>query len=171
MRSANQFLGLSALGFAILGLAAFIAVFAWGMSSSQASDIPVPNLAKAVKGSKNVGSLEAIRRDHGRLLLNQREETLRQGIRGGDYSLKECVACHATKSPNIDGGKVRTIEPFCSQCHTYAAVSIDCFECHTNTAPPGPMTAVLPADHQIKALNSTLKNRKGEPVKEGEAPQ
>jgi hypothetical protein len=62
------------------------------------------------------------------LLKHQRDDTVRGGIRGAKYSLKDCVGCHA-------GAKTRSVAAapgdFCVSCHSYAAVTIDCFECHT----------------------------------------
>ena len=42
-------------------------------------------------------------------------------------SLKGCIDCHASSKT----GSVLGEEGFCSSCHAYAAVKIDCFECHT----------------------------------------
>ncbi|TXT35702.1 MAG: hypothetical protein FD135_4753 [Comamonadaceae bacterium] len=70
-----------------------------------------------------------MRRNHMKLLKHQRDDTLRGGVRTGKYSLKECVSCHAsqsTQSVNASAGD------FCQSCHTYAAVKIDCFECHAS---------------------------------------
>jgi hypothetical protein len=64
-----------------------------------------------------------------KLLKHQRDDTMHGGIRSGKYSLKECVACHASQtnqSVNAEAGN------FCQSCHVYAAVKIDCFECHAN---------------------------------------
>ena len=75
-----------------------------------------------------------MRRRHMDLLKHQRDDTLRAGVRNGNYSLKACIACHAsqkTQSVNAEAGN------FCQSCHAYAAVKIDCFECHTGTAPGG----------------------------------
>jgi hypothetical protein len=70
-----------------------------------------------------------MRRNHMKLLKHQRDDTMHGGIRTGKYSLKECVACHASQSNqsvNAEAGN------FCQSCHLYAAVKIDCFECHAN---------------------------------------
>ncbi len=93
-----------------------------------------PNPAKAFKGEQCVEPVDVMRREHMNMLKHQRDETLREGIRGNKYSLTECVECHATKSPEIAGGNIRTVKPFCAECHKFAAVKIDCFECHTGTA-------------------------------------
>ncbi|MDH3335365.1 MAG: hypothetical protein OEL50_01860, partial [Rhodospirillaceae bacterium] len=75
--------------------------------------------------------------------------TLREGIRGKKYSLNECIDCHATKSPDVAGGKIRTVKPFCAECHKFAAVKIDCFECHTGAASPAKSdgNATMPKQH------------------------
>jgi hypothetical protein len=123
----------------VLGLAA--AVVLWTMATASAADpskgggsVPLPHPAEAFKGEKCVEPNDVMRRQHMNYLKHQRDDTLRQGIRGEKYSLKECVDCHAVKSPDVMDGKVRTIQPFCKECHSYAAVTIDCFACHTGAA-------------------------------------
>jgi len=82
---------------------------------------------KIERGEACVAPTGEMRRDHMKLLLHQRDRTLRQGVRETRFSLKSCVDCHASR----ETGSVLGKEGFCSSCHTYAAVSIDCFECHT----------------------------------------
>jgi hypothetical protein len=51
---------------------------------------------------------------------------MHQGIRTKPHSLNECISCHAsqkTGSVTGDGG-------FCQSCHDYAAVKLDCWDCH-----------------------------------------
>ena len=79
------------------------------------------------KAGACVAPTEEMRRDHMRMLLHQRDRTVRQGIRESRFSLKNCVECHA----GHDTGSVLGTDGFCSSCHAYASVSIDCFECHT----------------------------------------
>ncbi len=74
-----------------------------------------------------------MRRNHMKYLLHHRVEALREGVRTKQFSLKECIDCHNAPSPK--DGKVASIESkdhFCNTCHTYAAVKIDCFECHSD---------------------------------------
>ncbi|MCR4378266.1 MAG: Hdr-like menaquinol oxidoreductase cytochrome c subunit [Rhodospirillales bacterium] len=149
MRSATKFLSLVVLGFAILtgGLA----------SPANAGEVPRPNPAKAFKGTECVEPVDVMRREHMNFLKHQRDETLREGIRGQKYSLNQCIDCHAVTSPDIMGGKVRTLKPFCAECHNYAAVSIDCFQCHTGAAVPGigQTTSPLPNGHPAVAVPAT----------------
>lgn len=73
---------------------------------------------------------DVMRRDHMKFILHQRDKTMHQGIRTDKYSLKNCVNCHANSKTNSVLGK----DGFCVSCHSYAAVSIDCFSCHASTA-------------------------------------
>lgn len=74
-----------------------------------------------------------MRRNHMKYLLHHRTEALREGVRTKQFSLKECIDCH--NAPSSKDGKVASIESkdhFCNTCHSYAAVKIDCFECHSD---------------------------------------
>ena len=82
---------------------------------------------KIERGEACVAPTGAMRRDHMKMLLQQRDRTLRQGLREPRFSLKNCVDCHASRATGSVLGK----DGFCSSCHTYASVSMDCFECHT----------------------------------------
>jgi hypothetical protein len=83
------------------------------------------------KGDACVAPTEEMRRNHMTMLLHQRDGTVRQGLREPRFSLKGCVDCHASRKTGSVLGK----EGFCSSCHLYASVSIDCFECHTPLRP------------------------------------
>jgi hypothetical protein len=76
-----------------------------------------------------VGDPEFMRRNHMKLLKHQRDDTLRSGIRTGKHSLKACIECHASSTT---GSVSEASSNFCQSCHDYAAVRIDCFECHAN---------------------------------------
>jgi len=81
------------------------------------------------KGGHCVAPPEWMRINHMKVLFKQRDETVHQGIRGGKYSLKNCVECHASLSDNSVIGRP---DSFCEGCHRYEAVKIDCFECHSS---------------------------------------
>jgi hypothetical protein len=120
----------------ILGIL-LLAVTVFVVSSAQAdqSKVPLPSPAKAFKGEQCVEPADVMRRNHMTYLNHQRDETVREGIRGKKYSLQQCINCHATVDPEVMGSKVRTLKPFCAECHSYAAVKIDCFACHNPTVP------------------------------------
>lgn len=96
-----------------------------------------PALPKA-KGGACVEEPAVMRRGHMDMLRHQRDDTLRQGVRGGPHSLKDCVSCHATTSAAGTPVPVTAEGQFCQSCHAYAAVAPDCFSCHA--AVPGGAT-------------------------------
>ena len=93
---------------------------------------------KIERGEACVAPVAEMRRDHMKMLLHQRDRTMRQGLREPRFSLKGCVDCHASQKT----GSVLGQEGFCSSCHEYAAVKIDCFECHSPS--PQKRTAARP---------------------------
>jgi hypothetical protein len=68
-----------------------------------------------------------MRRKHMDMLKHQRDKTVRQGERGAKVSLNGCIECHAGKE---SGAVTGSRQEFCESCHAYAAVKLDCFECH-----------------------------------------
>jgi hypothetical protein len=80
-------------------------------------------------GGQCVADPAFMRRNHPELLKHQRDDTLRGGVRQERASLKECISCHASKATH---SVTAAGTNFCQSCHTYAAVKIDCFECHAN---------------------------------------
>ncbi|MBT8419339.1 MAG: Hdr-like menaquinol oxidoreductase cytochrome c subunit [Gammaproteobacteria bacterium] len=88
------------------------------------------------KGDACVEATPVMRREHMDFLLKQRDETMRQGIRNGPYSLKGCIECHAQEDEQGQEIPVNASGQFCQECHQYVAVSIDCFQCHVATSEP-----------------------------------
>jgi len=126
-------------------------------ADAEQSGVPLPTLSKAVKGEQCVEPANIMRREHMNFLTHQRDETLREGIRGKKYSLQQCTECHATADPEIEEGKVRTLQPFCTQCHEYAAVKLDCFACHNPTLPLDKSSRILnKPDHEIATLQQMI---------------
>lgn len=101
-----------------------------------ASGVPLPVIPRG-QGETCVAQTGFMRRNHMTLLRHQRDETVRQGIRGNPYSLAECVACHAVTGPDAMPLTVASPQHFCRACHDYAAVSIDCFQCHASRPESG----------------------------------
>jgi hypothetical protein len=90
---------------------------------------PQPQL-DAARGGQCVLPPEQMRRQHMDLLKHQRKVTVHEGVRGGPggaASLVGCIDCHASRSNDSVLGSSQN---FCQGCHSYAAVKLDCFECH-----------------------------------------
>lgn len=85
---------------------------------------------------------DEMRRNHMNYILHQRDETVHKGVRTRQYSLEECINCHAAKDDQGEYIAINAPDQFCSSCHTYASVSIDCFQCHA-TKPARPSTLKL----------------------------
>jgi len=100
-------------------------------SASAADTKWLPKPARG-QGDKCVADTDWMRRNHMKALLHQRDETVHEGIRTKRFSLKGCIDCHAVKGE--DGKPVTAANPkhFCRTCHDYAAVRVDCFECHAS---------------------------------------
>jgi hypothetical protein len=125
-------------------LAALLAVLA----CSSLADTPIvpqapkPDDASAADDSC-VGEPEFMRRYHMKLLKHQRDRTVHEGIRTTKYSLANCVTCHANSSKT---GRVTGSEyAFCENCHNYAGVKLDCFECHSDRPKPASAAAAAGA--------------------------
>ena len=106
----------------------FLLILLLTATSVWASDSIAPKLDIG-KGGQCVDDPKFMRKNHMKMIVHQRDETMRQGIRGGKYSLAGCVDCHASK---VDNSVLGSSEHFCQGCHEYAAVKIDCFECHSS---------------------------------------
>ncbi len=106
-------------------------------AQGEGSRTPLP-IVPAAKGDQCVEDTTTMRREHMDMLKHQRDATLRHGVRTTKHSLKQCLSCHVPSEEEKQvafGGN----EHFCSSCHNYAAVKIDCFQCHA--AQPSAQTA------------------------------
>ena len=99
------------------------------------SGVPLPVIAKG-QGESCVEDTNFMRRNHMSMLKHQRDETVLKGVRTRQYSLKECIGCHVVNGPDAIPVTVASPQHFCRSCHDYAAVSIDCFQCHASRPDP-----------------------------------
>ena len=102
--------------------------------------VPQPVIESA-RGDKCVEDPAFMRRYHMELLKHQRDDTMHGGIRGTKHSLKACISCHASQKT---GSVAADSTNFCQSCHSYAAVKIDCFECHSTKPAPTAAQATSP---------------------------
>jgi hypothetical protein len=112
--------------------------------------VELPKFEKG-KGESCVEDTQFMRRNHMDLLKHQRTETMRKGIRTTKHSLKKCVECHASdKTGSVASSK----EDFCVACHSFAAVKLDCWDCHATK--PGKKTSSDSVAKSTKQFNSPL---------------
>ena len=141
-----------------------VALLAWWMSGPAGAG---PVIAKA--GGTCVAPPDEIRRSHPDLLRHQRDLTVHEGVRGAKVSLEACVNCHATPVAGQAGG-VRSMlggpQQFCQGCHSFAAVKVDCFQCHAsvpsgaghpNTAPVTARRTTLPLGPLAETLSLSMR--------------
>jgi predicted CXXCH cytochrome family protein len=112
------------------GLLMSVLVAGVACAADDSGRTPRPAIERAAPGTQCVADPAFMRRNHMNLLKHQRDDTVRGGIRGAKYSLKDCIDCHASPKTN---SVAKAESNFCVSCHSYAAVKIDCFECHTST--------------------------------------
>jgi len=87
-----------------------------------------------------IAPAQEMRRNHPDMLKHQRDITVHAGTRGARVSLNACIACHANRS---NGSVLGSSRNFCQGCHEFAAVRLDCFECH-QSVPDKPGAAATP---------------------------
>lgn len=109
-----------------------LAVITHAQSTPTSERVPHPTIEPA-RGGSCVEDIPTIRRNHMFYLKHQRDETVHNGIRGAKYSLQTCISCHASQQTNSVNASPTN---FCISCHNYAAVKIDCFECHATSPKP-----------------------------------
>ena len=116
------------LRFIVLIMTALMLLFL-GISSVRASP-DTPYKLDIGRGGHCVKEPQWMRKNHMHLLIHQRDEVVRRGIRDDQISLKNCIECHASTK---DDSVIARPDSFCVACHRYEAVKIDCFECHSGT--------------------------------------
>lgn len=128
----------------IAGLGILVALSPLATAGDSSSGVPKPVIQKG-EGEKCVEDTDYMRRNHMKVLNHHRDDTMRKGIRTKQHSLKNCIECHAT--PDQSGQRtVLGKDQFCQSCHSYAAVQIDCFQCHSSKpAGNGSMHPIVPA--------------------------
>ena len=95
-----------------------------------------------------VAPTDDMRRNHMDYLKHQRDRTVHQGVRRSKFSLSGCVDCHAAVH-GTEAVPINAEGQFCQGCHDFAAVSIDCFQCHRGIPSETlvPLTGIPSATH------------------------
>ena len=113
-------------------LVLFAALYAPAMQAT-ADGAHVTRTSKAAGMEHCVAPTNVMRRYHMEFLKHERDETVREGIRGSKYSLAQCVDCHASSDEKGKPIPVTDEGEFCQNCHAYVAVDLPCFQCHRTT--------------------------------------
>jgi hypothetical protein len=92
--------------------------------------------SKAAGLENCVEPTEYMRRNHMEVIRHQRDTTVYGGIRSTKHSLSGCVECHVGYDDKHQPVAIDDDDQFCSACHDYAAVTLNCFDCHA-TVPQG----------------------------------
>jgi hypothetical protein len=151
-RERDRVRGVTLIQSAIVAL--FLAAFAGSAARAENNLLPHPPKGR---GEHCVADTDYMRRYHMTMMKHQRDDTVHEGVRGGKFSIGECIGCHAVKGGDGQPVSYESPKHFCRSCHDYAAVSIDCFECHASR--PGsksPAAAAEPAAAPSTALASYL---------------
>lgn len=106
-------------------VAIVLAMTGFGFASADGRT-PKPEIVIEKQGQCIAPAAE-MRRSHMDMLKHQRDKTVREGVRGAKVSLNACIDCHASSK---NGSVLGSGQSFCQGCHSYAAVKLDCFECH-----------------------------------------
>lgn len=100
-----------------------------GADAGEASWTPKPARGK---GDACVADTGWMRRNHMQALSHQRDATVHEANRAPRFSLNGCLDCHAVAGADGKPVSFASEKHFCRTCHDYAAVRVDCFECHAS---------------------------------------
>jgi hypothetical protein len=134
-------------------LLGFTAVLA---PQGQAGDPILPEIPAAQsRFSEAQGCVEPtgeMRKNHMEYILHKRDKTVHEGIRTRQHSLTECINCHVSDAP--DAPRYSSEKHFCNSCHTYAAVKVDCFQCHADRPVKAVQGGSLSSDNSPQHMNT-----------------
>ena len=124
------------------GLVAVSLVWALVAQTAWADDVQT-----YVKAGSKAAGLEAcveptdvMRRNHMELIKHQRDATVHHGIRTTKHSLAGCIDCHVSVGPEGRPVHINAEDRFCGACHSFAAVDVNCFDCHASVPKGGPLS-------------------------------
>ena len=127
-----------------IAVALFAAALAPAASAGDAAGRVAKPSISVDRSTQCVDTPEVMRRTHMEMLKHQRDRTVRAGVRGEKVHLNGCIDCHAGPGAGAAAGSaVGSPQAFCEGCHRYAAVKLDCFECHADR-PAATVSAAAP---------------------------
>lgn len=98
----------------------------------EAGDHAGPVIPKAT-GEPHPEGNAYMRRWHMTMMTHDRDLTMYQGVRPAESSLGGCFACHTARDAAGVPVTAEDDRNFCTACHVYVAVRVDCFQCHRST--------------------------------------
>ena len=103
------------------------------LSSTAVAETPFPTIHEPSDESlKCIQPEDEMRRNHMNYILHERDETMHEGVRNEPGSLAACIDCHVEPNEKGEIAGIDCDEHFCTSCHQYASVQIDCFQCHAD---------------------------------------
>ncbi len=117
-----------------------------------------------VEGSRAAGldscvePTELMRHKHMEFIKHQRISTVHEGIRGSKYSLAGCVDCHISYDSQKVPRPINQPDQFCGACHAYAAVDLNCFDCHAAVPKRLELDATAIAAHQAAGVEDLVQS-------------
>jgi hypothetical protein len=108
---------------------------------------PPASLLAEARGDQCVEPTDVMRRDHMKILLQERDEAKRYGRRNLDHSIVGCVDCHVSPAATREDPSTH----FCMACHEFNAVRMDCFQCHTDRP-----SDAAPSPHRNVELHESI---------------
>jgi hypothetical protein len=139
-------------GFFSLGLAGVLMALA---VQAAGNNFVVPG-SRAANQESCVEPTAFMRRNHMEVIKHQRDETVHGGIRSTKHSLAGCIACHGAKGPSGELLPVNDHQQFCNACHEFAAVHLNCFECHATVPNPSIADVPKPLGAGVPALGTGI---------------
>ncbi|HEX2924389.1 MAG TPA: sulfate reduction electron transfer complex DsrMKJOP subunit DsrJ [Chloroflexota bacterium] len=111
-----------------LGVFFVLLVFPFWFNGASGQGGVKPDIVKPTQEKQCIESADYMRAKHMQLLIDWREEVVRNGpgqyvaTDGKKYDMSltgSCLKCHSNKTE------------FCDRCHDYAGVQPNCWNCHT----------------------------------------
>ncbi len=133
----------------LLALLAAVLGLGTATQAEEVGDFVLPS-SKAASLENCVEPTEYMRRNHFELIRHQRDQTVYGGIRGSDHGISGCVSCHVAYDETSSPIEINAKGQFCRSCHDYAAVEMNCFDCHA-TVPKGEAW-----NHEVAAAHAHL---------------
>jgi hypothetical protein len=137
-------------------------VWALAARSVQADDVK----HYVVEGSRAAGLESCVeptvlmRHKHMEFIKHQRISTVHEGIRIEKYSLSGCVECHISYDQEQVPRPINQPDQFCGACHAFAAIDLNCFDCHASVPNGTQLDATAIAAHRAAGIGDLVQSHR-----------